>query len=159
VNPESTIPPDFVLDARGHRCPLPVLQATRAAARLPRGALLQVISDCPGAHADLQAWARQTGRELLEVTEDGDGGQAYLLRNGDRWLPSAVLDMRGHPCPAPVIEADRALSGLADGKVLKLLGDCRGFADEVDTWTRSTGRRLLGIVPGPSGSSVSYIQG
>jgi TusA-related sulfurtransferase len=58
-----------------------------------------------------------------------------------------------------VIEADRALSGLADGKVLKLLGDCRGFADEVDTWTRSTGRRLLGIVPGPSGSSVSYIQG
>ncbi len=159
MKPEITHQPDLTLDTRGRSCPLPVLEASHAADTLPRGALLRVLSDCPGAHADLRAWARQTGRELLDVTVAEDGGHAYLVRNGESWSADAVLDMRGHACPAPVIEAGRALHVMAQGEVLKLLGDCPGLPNEVDTWTRSTGRRLLGIVPGPGGSTASYIQG
>jgi tRNA 2-thiouridine synthesizing protein A len=159
MNPENRSRPDLVLDTRGHSCPLPVIEATRAASMLPRGALLRLISDCPGAHADLQAWAGQTGRELLEVTAHAEGGHVYLVRNGECWPASTVLDMRGRACPAPVVEAERTLNGMADGEVLKLLGDCGGLADEVGTWTRATGRQLLGIVPGPNGSTASYIQG
>ncbi len=159
MNHDTSHQPDLVLDTRGRRCPLPVIEATRAVETLPRGALLCLISDCPGTHADLRAWAGQTGRELLEVAAHAEGGHAYLVRNGERWAPRAVLDMRGRACPTPVVEAERTLQGMTEGEVLKLLGDCRGLADEVDAWTRATGRRLLGIVPGPDGSTASYIQG
>lgn len=157
--PSQTIEPDLTIDTRGRNCPLPVIEATRHAEGLARGAVLEVLSDCTGAYADLQAWARQTGRELLEVVAHEGGGYAYLLRNGDRWAPDTVLDMRGRTCPVPVVEAERALQGMAAGQVLKLLGDCRGFDDDVRTWTHNTGRELLGTVPGPSGSAASYIRG
>ena len=158
MHPDTPHQPELTLDTRGRSCPLPVLVASRAADDLPQGALLQVISDCPGAHADLQAWARQTGREVIGVSEHADGGHAYLVRNGERWTANAVLDMRGRACPAPVVEAERALQVMGDGEVLKLLGDCSGFADEVGTWARTTGRQLLGIVPGPGHSAASYIR-
>lgn len=158
MNSTFAIRPELVLDTRGKSCPLPVLEATRGADRLEAGAILQVISDCPGAHADLQAWARQTGRELLEVADHAEGGQVYTLRNGDRWTASAVLDMRGRPCPAPVVEAERTLHGMGAGEVLKLLSDCRGFADDLATWAGSTGHEVLGTVPGPAGCEVSYIR-
>lgn len=153
------IQPDLTLDARGQSCPGPVLEAKRLVQNLERGQVLQLIADCPGARSDLQAWARQTGRELIEVGDHPEGGQAYYLRNGDPWPATAVLDMRGRPCPAPVVEAEKALLAMSAGEVLKLLSDCRGFADDLVSWARNTNRIVLGTVPGPAGSDVSFIQG
>ena len=153
------IQPDLTLDTRGQSCPGPVIEARRQAERLDRGAVLLLISDCPGTQSDLQSWARQTGRELIEVSDHDDGSKAYYVRNGDPWAAAAVLDMRGRPCPAPVIEAEKPLLAMPHGDVLKLLSDCRGFADDVVSWARNTGRQVLGTVPGPAGSEISYIQG
>ena len=54
------------LDTRGLNCPLPILKAKKALAELQSGQLLRVLSTDGGALRDFQAFARQTGNELVE---------------------------------------------------------------------------------------------
>lgn len=56
---------DKELDARGLSCPLPILRAKKSLADMDRGGVLRVISTDPGSKRDFQAFARQTGNELL----------------------------------------------------------------------------------------------
>jgi TusA-related sulfurtransferase len=56
------------LDTRGLNCPLPILKAKKALAEMASGELLRVISTDPGSVRDFQAFARQTGNELVEQT-------------------------------------------------------------------------------------------
>ena len=55
-----------VLDTRGLNCPLPILKAKKALADMVSGELLKVMSTDPGSVRDFQAFARQTGNELVE---------------------------------------------------------------------------------------------
>ena len=54
------------LDARGLNCPLPILKAKKALTEMASGDLLRVISTDAGSVRDFQAFARQTGNELVE---------------------------------------------------------------------------------------------
>jgi len=63
------------LDARGLNCPLPILKAKKALAEMTSGQLLRVVSTDPGSVRDFQAFARQTGNELVEQTS---GGSDYI---------------------------------------------------------------------------------
>ena len=58
------------LDTRGLNCPLPILKAKKALAALDSGDLLRVISTDPGSMRDFQAFARQTGNELVEQSSN-----------------------------------------------------------------------------------------
>ncbi|MFY7974816.1 MAG: sulfurtransferase TusA family protein, partial [Rubrivivax sp.] len=53
------------LDTRGLNCPLPILKAKKALADMVSGEILKVISTDPGSMRDFQAFARQTGNELV----------------------------------------------------------------------------------------------
>lgn len=57
--------PDRELDVRGLNCPLPILRTKKALAEMNSGQLLRVLATDPGAVRDFQAFARQTGNELL----------------------------------------------------------------------------------------------
>lgn len=70
---------DHVLDAKGLNCPLPILKAKKALKDVPAGGTLEILATDPGAVADFQAFARQTGNELLEHSENG-GVYRFLLR-------------------------------------------------------------------------------
>ncbi len=59
------------LDARGLNCPLPILKAKKALAGLQSGDTLKVVSTDPGSVRDFQAFARQTGNELVEQATVG----------------------------------------------------------------------------------------
>ena len=59
------------LDTRGLNCPLPILKAKKALADMASGDLLRVLSTDPGSMRDFQAFARQTGNELVEQTSAG----------------------------------------------------------------------------------------
>ena len=61
----STSAPDRELDVRGLNCPLPILRTKKALAEMDSGQLLRVLATDPGAVRDFQAFARQTGNELL----------------------------------------------------------------------------------------------
>ena len=57
------------LDTRGLNCPLPILKAKKALADMASGELLRVVSTDPGSMRDFQAFARQTGNDLVEQTQ------------------------------------------------------------------------------------------
>jgi tRNA 2-thiouridine synthesizing protein A len=67
------------LDTRGLNCPLPILKAKKALAEMASGELLRVISTDPGSVRDFQAFARQTGNELVEQTS-GEKDYSHVLR-------------------------------------------------------------------------------
>ena len=59
------------VDARGLNCPLPILKAKKALAELQSGEVLKVLATDPGSVRDFQAFARQSGNELLEQITGG----------------------------------------------------------------------------------------
>ncbi|NJO16704.1 MAG: sulfurtransferase TusA family protein [Thioploca sp.] len=65
--------PDFdqELDASGLNCPLPILRAKKALTGMESGKILRIIATDPGSVKDFEAFAKQTGNELLESTEEG----------------------------------------------------------------------------------------
>lgn len=67
------------LDTRGLNCPLPILKAKKALADMASGEVLRVVSTDPGSARDFQAFAKQTGNELLEQTSAA-GEFVHLLR-------------------------------------------------------------------------------
>jgi TusA-related sulfurtransferase len=56
---------DKEIDARGLNCPLPVLRAKKALADMVSGQVLKIVATDPGSIRDFQAFARQTGNQLL----------------------------------------------------------------------------------------------
>ncbi len=69
------------LDTRGLNCPLPILKAKKALADMQSGQVLKVVSTDPGSMRDFQAFARQTGNELLEQSTRADEFIHYLRRS------------------------------------------------------------------------------
>ena len=66
----------------GLSCPMPVLKAKKALAKLPSGAFLRVWSTDPHSLPDLSDFTRQTGHKLVAQTE--------LERDGRRWFVSLI---------------------------------------------------------------------
>ncbi|MEG1771105.1 MAG: sulfurtransferase TusA family protein [Comamonas sp.] len=60
------------LDTRGLNCPLPILKAKKALAEMVTGQLLKVVATDTGSMRDFQAFARQTGNELVEQQTQGN---------------------------------------------------------------------------------------
>lgn len=67
------------LDASGLNCPMPILRAKKALKELSPGEVLRVIATDPGSVKDFEAFAKQTGNELLESVEEG-GSFIYRLK-------------------------------------------------------------------------------
>jgi TusA-related sulfurtransferase len=68
------------IDTRGLNCPLPILKAKKALAEMTSGQVLKVVATDPGSVRDFQAFARQTGNDLLEQTSTDDEFVHYLRR-------------------------------------------------------------------------------
>ena len=63
---------DEELDARGLNCPLPILRTKKALSALESGRILRVLATDKGAVRDFQAFAKQTGNELISFEESGE---------------------------------------------------------------------------------------
>ncbi len=62
---------DKELDARGLNCPLPILRSKKNLNELTTGQVLKVVATDPGAIKDFEAFAKQTGNELLSSAQAG----------------------------------------------------------------------------------------
>ena len=62
---------DKELDTRGLNCPLPILKAKKALSDMLAGQLLRIVSTDAGSMRDFQAFARQTGNELIDQQVEG----------------------------------------------------------------------------------------
>ena len=79
----SETPEPLTIDAIGLKCPLPVLLARRALAKLGTGAVLVVMADDPLARIDLPAFCQAEGHELLGI-EAAALGQIFRIRKAYR---------------------------------------------------------------------------
>lgn len=70
---------DKELDATGLNCPLPILRAKKELGTLTSGQILHIIATDPGSVKDFEAFAKQTGNQLLESTEQG-GKYSFMIK-------------------------------------------------------------------------------
>ena len=70
---------DQELDARGLNCPLPILRAKKALNDLGSGQVLRILTTDPGSVKDFEAFAQQTGNELMNSSEQS-GEFHFLLK-------------------------------------------------------------------------------
>ena len=68
----TTLKADKTLDCSGMLCPVPVIKTSKAIKEIQIGQVLQMIATDPGAPADMEALARQTGNELLDSHQEDD---------------------------------------------------------------------------------------
>jgi TusA-related sulfurtransferase len=69
-----------VIDARGRRCPLPILDLARHIGDVAVGGTVVVEADDPAAGPDIQAWCRMRGHEYVAASTAADGTPAYAVR-------------------------------------------------------------------------------
>jgi tRNA 2-thiouridine synthesizing protein A len=67
------------LDARGLKCPMPIVKTAQAIKTVGSGDLLEVLTTDPGAVADFAAWSRTTGNTIVEQSV-ADGVYRFVLR-------------------------------------------------------------------------------
>ncbi len=67
------------VDARGQSCPGPLVSLARALKEAQRGDLLELLATDPGSKSDVPSWARISGNELLEASQEDDGYR-YVVR-------------------------------------------------------------------------------
>ncbi len=70
---------DKELDARGLNCPLPIIKTKKALNDLGSGQVLRVTSTDSGSVKDMEAFAKQTGNELLGSSQEG-GGYMFFIK-------------------------------------------------------------------------------
>lgn len=71
------VSPDETVDARGHRCPMPLLMAKRALNGLASGDQVLVLATDESSIRDFETFSRQSGHKLLAA--DAEGGEFRLL--------------------------------------------------------------------------------
>ena len=67
------------VDARGQSCPGPLVSLHKALQTAERGDLLELLATDPGSWSDVPSWAKLSGNELVEASED-DGVFRYVIR-------------------------------------------------------------------------------
>lgn len=70
----------MIIDCRGRRCPLPILDLARAIGAVAVGASITVEADDPAARPDIAAWCRMRGHEYVGEQSAADGTPAYTVR-------------------------------------------------------------------------------
>ena len=71
---------DKELDARGLNCPLPILRAKKSLTDMQTGQVLKIVATDPGSVKDFEAFAKQTGNELLSSSEENKEYTFYMKR-------------------------------------------------------------------------------
>ena len=77
----ATITADLTLDLRGLLCPLPVVKIAQAVKKVEVGQTIEATATDPGVLADIPAWARSSGNELIGIEKiDGSKDIRFLVK-------------------------------------------------------------------------------
>jgi len=68
-----------VVDARGRRCPVPVIELAKLIGTVNAGEVVAVLSDDEAARLDIPAWCGMRGHEYVGEQAQ-ERGSAYLVR-------------------------------------------------------------------------------
>lgn len=68
------------LDAKGLACPMPVVRARKAIEELAEGEILEIHTTDKGSVADLTAWSKSSGHQLLKQSEEAGVFQFWIQK-------------------------------------------------------------------------------
>lgn len=68
------------LDARGLKCPMPVVRTSKEIKNVSVDGILEVLATDPGSIADIMAWCKSTGNELMDKGRDDGVFRFYIRR-------------------------------------------------------------------------------
>ena len=71
---------DKTLDAKGLKCPMPVVKTSKEIKGIEVGGILEILATDPGSMADITAWTKSTGNELLKAEKDEGIFKFYVRR-------------------------------------------------------------------------------
>ena len=71
---------DLVLDLKGLMCPIPVVKISKAIKEVAVGGVIEATATDPGVLADIPAWAKSTGNEMLKTERDGKAIKFWVRR-------------------------------------------------------------------------------
>ena len=69
------------LDARGLNCPLPILRTKKSMNGMAAGEVLKVVATDPGSVKDMEAFAKQTGNEIVGTSESSGEFTFFIKKN------------------------------------------------------------------------------
>lgn len=69
------------LDARGLNCPLPILRTKKSMSSMANGEVLKVVATDPGSVKDMEAYAKQTGNEIVDSAESEGEFTFYIKKS------------------------------------------------------------------------------
>lgn len=75
----SDITPDLELDLRGLLCPMPMVRVAQNVPNVPVGGVIRAVATDAGSMADIPAWAKSTGNEVLQA-EKVEGEYVFLVK-------------------------------------------------------------------------------
>ena len=75
----SDVAPDLELDLRGLLCPMPMVRVSQNISAVPVGGMIRAVATDAGAMADIPAWAKSTGNEVLQA-DKVDGEFVFLVK-------------------------------------------------------------------------------
>ena len=61
---------DLVIDLKGLLCPIPVVKIAKAIKQVEVGQVVEAEASDPGVLADIPAWCKSTGNEMLSMEKD-----------------------------------------------------------------------------------------
>jgi TusA-related sulfurtransferase len=61
---------DLKIDALGKKCPIPIIELSRALRENPQSSVFILLSDDRATEPDLIAWARMTGNQVAKITDN-----------------------------------------------------------------------------------------
>ena len=65
------ITPDLELDLKGLLCPLPMVKVSQNISKVEVGGVIRAVATDPGSMADIPAWAKSTGNEVISAEKVG----------------------------------------------------------------------------------------
>jgi len=63
--------PDLELDLRGLLCPMPMVKVSQNIDKVPVGGVVRAVATDAGSMADIPAWAKSTGNEVVQAEKVG----------------------------------------------------------------------------------------
>ena len=95
---------NYVLDAKGLACPMPIVKTKKAMNELDAGHVLEVQATDKGSKADIAAWAKSAGHQYLGTIEENE-----VLKHYVRKSPNDADIEKKHPLVATNEELEKKL--------------------------------------------------
>ncbi len=70
--------PTQTIDARGLKCPQPILKITASAIKMKAGDIIEIIADCSTFENDVRDWCQRSKKMLMWVKEETGAKKAQI---------------------------------------------------------------------------------